>query len=262
MSRYKLTGRGWALAVVFAALLFVCTYALVSLAFNGDPPEETPSGGPGLAGVTPSAEPTPPVIPPVTSEPPEEPSPVPSLEPTPTPEPTPEVTPVPPASPPPLAPSEAPPPSPVPKDPSPTPEPTLEPTPVEPSPETPGPAVPTPVQPAPSDAPPAWVADRVSVMFGFDSADMLEPEQYYADLAEFLPPVSELSGYLVVVTAYTASDETAENLAALRAETVFSMLTDLGLSDSMIRLMADPVSGGAERYRQRADISFLYVGNK
>ena len=99
-------------------------------------------------------------------------------------------------------------------------------------------------------------------MFGFDSADMLEPEQYFADLAEFLPPPGDLSGYLVVVTAYTASDETAENLAALRAETVYNMLADLGLPDPMIRLMADPVSGGSERYRQRADISFLYVGNK
>ena len=99
-------------------------------------------------------------------------------------------------------------------------------------------------------------------MFGFDSADMLEPDQYCADLAEFLPPISELTGYLVVVTAYTASDESVEDLAALRTQAVYTMLTDLGLPDRMIRLMADPVSGGAERYRQRADVSFLYVGNK
>ena len=99
-------------------------------------------------------------------------------------------------------------------------------------------------------------------MFGFDSADLLEPEQYYADLAEFLPSANELAGYVVVVSAYTAADETTEGLAGLRAETVYAILTGLGIPDSMIRLVADPVSGGTERYRQRADVYFLYVGNK
>jgi outer membrane protein OmpA-like peptidoglycan-associated protein len=99
-------------------------------------------------------------------------------------------------------------------------------------------------------------------MFAFNSAEMLEPEHYIADLTEFLPPLDELDGYLVVVTAYTASGETAEDLAELRTEAVYEMLIDLGLPGSKIRLVADPVSGGSEPYRQRADVYFIYVGNK
>jgi outer membrane protein OmpA-like peptidoglycan-associated protein len=100
-------------------------------------------------------------------------------------------------------------------------------------------------------------------MFDFDSAEPANLSLALSDLADLLPPLDEMSGYVVVVTAYTASDETTEDLARLRAEAVYDMLhSELGLPAEAIRLYSDPVSVDTQRYRQRADIYFLYVGNK
>jgi hypothetical protein len=77
-----------------------------------------------------------------------------------------------------------------------------------------------------------------------------------------LPPVSELEGYLVMVTAYTALDEDTENLAGMRAEAVYNMLLNLGVPAQSVRTNPDHTPTGTERYRQRADIYFLYVGDK
>jgi outer membrane protein OmpA-like peptidoglycan-associated protein len=101
-------------------------------------------------------------------------------------------------------------------------------------------------------------------MFLFDSDEMAEAEQYYNDLADMLPSAGELvrAEYIVVVSAFFASDEASENLSQLRANAVRNMLIDLGIPNDLIRVHAAASSGGPERYRQRADISFLYIGNK
>jgi hypothetical protein len=99
-------------------------------------------------------------------------------------------------------------------------------------------------------------------MFLFNSPEMAEPVQYSNDLAALLPPAGELEGYLVMVTSYTALDEGLENLAGMRAESVYNMLLNLGVPANMIRTNPDLTPTGTERYRQRADIYFLYVGDK
>ncbi|MCL2003253.1 MAG: hypothetical protein FWG72_04510 [Oscillospiraceae bacterium] len=101
-------------------------------------------------------------------------------------------------------------------------------------------------------------------MFLFDSAEMAEPEQYYSDLADLLPPAADLAkaGYIVVVQAYFASDETSDDLAQRRAGAVSGMIRELGIPDASIRPHAATASGGAERYRQRADVYFLHVDSK
>ena len=101
-------------------------------------------------------------------------------------------------------------------------------------------------------------------MFLFDSDEMAEPAQYYSDLADMLPSAKELSdaGYIIVVEAYFASDETTDNLSHLRAESVQDMLINLGIPATAIRLHAASSSGGPERYRQRADIYFMQTEEK
>ena len=99
-------------------------------------------------------------------------------------------------------------------------------------------------------------------MFLFNSAEMAEPVQYSNDLADMLPPIEELEGYLVMVSAYTALDEDVGGLAVMRVEAVYDMLLNLGVPARAIRTHADNTRTGTERYRQRADIFFLYVGDK
>jgi outer membrane protein OmpA-like peptidoglycan-associated protein len=213
MKGYKLTGRGWALAVAFAVLIAFGAYTLVSFAFGGDNgngyPSPVPPDGPGLEGSqTPGpTDSVPPEIPPVTGTPP---------------------------------------------DTSPRPVPTD---------ANGNGGTPLP-EPEPSPPPIHWSDDSAAVMFLFNSAEMAEPVQYSNDLEDMLPPVNELEGYLVMVTSYTALDEDLENLAGKRAEAVYNMLLNLGVPAHMIRTHPDTMPTGTERYRQRADIYFLYVGDK
>ncbi|MCL1807306.1 MAG: hypothetical protein FWG31_06360 [Oscillospiraceae bacterium] len=237
MRRYKLTGRGWAMAVVCAALLFLGTYALVSLTSGGstDDPSETPSDDPFLQN-TPS----------LPSSPSEEPSADPSEEPS--------------VELPPVAPSAEP--SEVPSA-----EPSIEPSAApsaEPSPSPVPSPVPSPLPSEPPPLPPSWKDESTAIMFGFNSADMFEPELAISDLIEILPSAEELieAGYVVIVTAFVASDEDTEDLARLRAEAVHGLLMELGIPESSIRLYADPISAGTERYRQRANVAFMEVGSK
>lgn len=250
MRGYKLTGRGWALVLVVAALLFVGTYALVTSAFGGEPSENTPSDDPHLADPTVTAEPTPT----------EEPTPSVLDTPTPTEEPTPSAPDESPDDPLPTDTTPVPPPSAPPSEPQVKPSPTTAAS--SPSPATPKPAQ-TPKDPAESPSLPSWVDGKAAIMFDFDSYDRYDRDLAVEDLTELLPDVSELEGYVVVISAYTAQDETVEDLAQKRADEIYDILTgELELPDSMIRILAASDSGGKERYRQRVDVYFLYVGIK
>ncbi|MDR1669935.1 MAG: hypothetical protein LBR76_08255 [Oscillospiraceae bacterium] len=260
MGRYKLTGRGWALIVIACLLLSTGAYALVS-SFGGDapPPNGTTPSNPQLSVVpspgTPSAD-TPDPLPdpsPSLEPPPEPPENSPSAEPPADPSLPPEL---------PADPSEAPPEPPVPSpidipDPSqPPPDPN---PPPDPSPEE----IPSPPIEAVSPET-AWYAKTDAVMFLFDSAEPSESrERILAALDNLIPPPGDLVGYIVVVEAYVSEDETTEGLAQQRADFVAEILQhDLGIPAAQIRVQAGESADGDEAWRQRADVYFLYVGNK
>jgi outer membrane protein OmpA-like peptidoglycan-associated protein len=107
-----------------------------------------------------------------------------------------------------------------------------------------------------------WTEEMTTVMFAHNSSEMTEPVQFSRDLADMLPPIDELGGYLVIVESYTATGEDRKNLAEMRAEAVYDMLLNLEVPAQRIRTYANNTPAGSESYRQRAVISFAYAGDK
>ena len=107
-----------------------------------------------------------------------------------------------------------------------------------------------------------WTEEMTTVMFSHNSSEMTDPVQFSKDLADMLPPIDELGGYLVVVESYTATGEDRKNLAEMRAEAVHDMLLSLEVPAQRIRTYANGTPAGSESYRQRAVISFSYAENK
>lgn len=261
MKGYKVTGRGWALIVVLLFLLVFLIFGISKLAaLSRENPDVTNSPSPsqpnGFYTPSPSVDTLSPSETPDISPRPSGTSPAVSPTPLPvTPSSYPSTTPAIVITPPPTASS-------LPQS---TPRPVTLPTPTPiPRTPTPVPATPKPTPtPIPTPIPPDWATKSFSVLFLWNSDQIVEPDIALDDLTALLPPDGEMDGYIFLIEGFASDDEPKKKLALLRAEAVEKMLIEeLKIDPALIRVEAVTNPEAFDRKRQRADVSFRYVGNK